>query len=459
MASQGNIVPLQERNTLPATTGPSAPPADPEPPTNARPIILVGLLFVLVMFGGLGTWAATAPLDSAVIAPGTIIVESNRKAIQHLEGGIVRDILVDEGDQVEAGDVLVRLDATRAAANEAVNRKSLNEALALEARLVAEKNDADSVTFPEDLKARAETDPDVAALLEDQRGQFQERKRSIEGQIAILKQRIQQYRQEIVGLEAQHQSGLRQRDIFKEELVGLRELYEKGYYPRTRILAMEREVANLEGTIGSTLADIARAEKGIGEADLQIIQTRQKFREEVVARLREVRNEIGQIREKLVVARDTLERIDIRAPLDGTVQNIQIHTQGGVIRPGDTIMEIVPLDDRLVIEGQVSPTDIDSVRPGLEAEVRLSALSMRKTPIILGEVTTVSQDRIVDERQNTAYFRMEVVVPDEELAKLGEQTLTAGMPAEVVVKIGERTVLDYIVKPLTDYFAKAMTEQ
>ncbi|MBB4285731.1 HlyD family type I secretion periplasmic adaptor subunit [Roseospira goensis] len=457
MSNQGNIVPLQERG-LPARTDAARPAADPDPPTNAKPVILLGLMVVLVMFGGLGTWAATAPLDSAVIAPGTVIVESNRKTIQHLEGGIVKEILVDEGDVVQAGDVLVRLDPTKAAAVEAVNRKSLNEAMALEARLVAEQRDAEDITFPEELLERAD-DPDVAEIIADQREQFRERKRSLDGQVAILRQRIQQFRQEIAGLEAQHDSKLRQRDIFREELVGLRELYEKGYYPRTRILAMEREVANLEGTIGSTLADIARAEKGIGEAELQIIQTRQKFREEVVAQLREVRNEIGQLREKVVVARDTLDRIDVRAPLAGTVQNLQVHTENGVIRPGDAIMEIVPLDDRLVIEGQVSPTDIDAVHPGLEAEVRLSALNMRTTPIILGEVTTVSRDRIVNERDNTAYFRIEVIVPDEELAKLGDQRLTAGMPADVVVKIGERTMLDYIVKPMTDYFAKAFTEQ
>jgi len=457
MSNQGNIVPLQDRG-LPARTGPATPPSEPEPPTNPRPIILMGLLVVLVMFGGLGTWAATAPLDSAVIAPGTVIVESNRKTIQHLEGGIVDEILVDEGDVVQPGDILVRLDATRAGAEAAVTRKNLDEALALEARLTAENQRAERVTFPEVLTSRAD-DPDVAAAMAGQREQFLERKRSLDGQIAILNQRIQQFSQEIEGLRAQHDSKLRQHEIFKEELVGLRELYEKGYYPRTRILAMEREVADLEGTIGSTLAEIARAEKGIGEAELQIIQTRQKFREEVVAQLREVRNEIGQLREKLVVTQDTLDRIDIRAPLAGTVQNMQVHTQGGVIRAGDPIMEIVPLDDRLVIEGQVSPVDIDAVHPGLEAEVRLSALKLRSTPIILGEVTTVSRDRIVDERRETAYFRIEVVVPDEELAKLGEQSLSAGMPADIVVKIGERTMLDYIVKPITDYFAKAFTEQ
>lgn len=458
MSSQANIVPLQERGGLPARYTPPPQPEEPGPPTDARPIILLGILVVLVMFGGLGTWAATAPLDSAIIAPGTVIVESNRKAIQHLEGGIVSEILVEEGDVVQAGDVLLRLDATKASANAALYQKNMDELVALEARLLAEQSDADTIDFPDDLRSKV-SDPDVRDLMENQTEQFVERRRSLEGQIAILEQRISQYQQEITGLKAQHDSQLRQLEIFKDELVGLRELFEKGYYPRTRILAMEREVAGLEGTIGATVADIARAEKGIGETNLQIIQTKQKFREEVVAQLRETRNEMGQVREKLVVAEDTLQRVDIRSPLAGTVQNIKVHTEGGVIRPGDTLMEVVPTDDRLVIEGQVSPIDIDAVHAGLQAEVRLSALSMRSTPIILGTVTTVSSDRIVNERENTAYFRIQVVVPDEELAKLGDQTLSAGMPAEVVVKIGERTMLDYIVKPMTDYFAKAFTEQ
>jgi HlyD family secretion protein/epimerase transport system membrane fusion protein len=459
MSSQANIVPLQDRG-LPARPGQSAPmEEEPGPPTNSRAVILLGLLVILVMFGGLGTWAATAPLDSAIIAPGTVIVESNRKSIQHLEGGIVADILVDEGDVVQAGDVLLRLDATKAAANESLYRKTLHETLALEARLVAEQTGAESIAFPDELIQNADQ-PEVAELIGNQREQFLERRRSLEGQIAILEQRIQQFRQEITGLRAQHDSQVQQLEIYNEELVGLRELFEKGYYPRTRILAMEREVAALEGTIGSTIAQIARAEKGIGETELQIIQTRQKFREEVVSKLRETRNEKGQIREKLVVAEDTLSRVDIRSPLAGSVQNIQVHTEGGVVRPGDTLMEIVPLDDRLVIEAKVSPTDIDSVHVGQEAEVRLTALSMRSTPIILGRVTTVSSDRIISEKDNVAYFRIQVVVPDEELARLSDdQTLSAGMPADVVVKIGERTMLDYIVKPMTDYFAKAFTEQ
>jgi len=441
-----------------ARSAPIPPAEERGPPTNPRPVALLGLLVIAVMFGGLGTWAATAPLDSAVIAPGTIIVEGNRKTIQHLEGGIVDEILVDEGDIVQAGDVLLRLNSTKASANASLYRKTLHETLALEARLLAEQAGADSISFPDELIA-AVGDPEVQDLIDNQTEQFIERRRSLDGRIAILKQRISQYQQEIVGLKAQHASLLRQLEIYNDELVGLRDLFEKGNYPRTRILAMEREVAALEGTVGSTIADIARAEKGIGETKLQIIQNRQEFREDVVGRLRETRNEMGQVREKLVVAEDTLARIDIRSPLAGSVQSIEVHTEGGVVRPGDTLMEVVPLDDRLVIEGQISPTDIDAVHVGLKAEVRLSALSMRSTPIILGTVTSVSSDRLVDERENKAYFRIQVEVPDEELEKLGDQTLTAGMPAEVVIKVGERTMLDYIIKPMTDYLAKAFTEQ
>ncbi|MQX37301.1 HlyD family type I secretion periplasmic adaptor subunit [Roseospira navarrensis] len=462
MASQGSIVPRQQ-GAVPAPYDPQAASGsqdEPGPPTRTGPIILLGLLVVVVMFGGLGTWAATAPLDSAIIAPGTVVVESKRQTIQHLEGGIVAEILVDEGDVVSAGDVLVRLDATQAAANAALNRKALNELRALEARLLAEQANRETVDFPEDLMAEAATDPEVAELIENQREQFRERRRSLDGQVAILRERISQFRQEIEGMEAQHAAQVRQLEIFQEELVGLRELFEKGFFPRTEVLAIEREVAALEGSVGATVADIARSGKGIGETELQIIQTRQQFREEVVAELRQTRNEMGQVREKLVVARDTLARVEIRSPLDGTVQNIQVHTQGGVIRAGDTLMEVVPLNDRLLIEGEVSPMDVDAVHAGLEAEVRLSALSSRTTPIIMGRVITVSSDRLVNERDDSSYFRIHVEVPDEELAKLeGSNRMSPGMPAEIVVKTGERTMLEYMLKPLTDFFSRAFTEQ
>lgn len=443
----------------PGQTSAATSETEPRPVTDARPVILFGLLLMALLLGGLGTWAATAPLDSAIVAPGTVIVESNRKTIQHLEGGIVEAIMVDEGQAVQAGDVLVHLDRTRTAAVQALTRRKLDEALALRARLDAEQRGLDDITFPDELLRRAEDQPTVRAILDGQRQQFIERRRSVEGQIDILEKRINQLEDEIAGMAAKLDAQSRQRAIFEEELVGLRELFEKGYYPRSRVLALEREVAELDGAIGTTRASIARAEKSIGEAELRIIQTRQEFREKVLDADTTVQNTIEELREQLVVARDSLDRGTVRAPLDGTVQNLQVHTTGGVIRPGEVIMELVPRDDRLVIEARVSPTDIDMVRPNMEAEVRLTALNLRRTPIILGRVASISPDRIVDTETEDVYFRAEIVVPDSELEKLEDRTLSPGMPADVIVKTGERTVIDYLIKPLTDYFAAAMTEQ
>jgi HlyD family secretion protein/epimerase transport system membrane fusion protein len=434
-------------------------PAASNPPINIGWLLAIGFSLVVVMFGGLGYWSMTAPLDSAVVAPGTIVVESNRKIIQHLEGGIVTEILVDEGDRVDAGDVLLRLDPTQPAASRSVVRRQLDEALVLSARLDAEYSGADMINIPESLKARLPADPNLRAIIEGQHEQFEERRRSLQGQVDILRQRIEQLQQEISGLQAQHDAQLKQREIYNEELVGLRELFDKGYYPRTRVLSLEREVANLEGEIGQTVSAIARSMKGIGEAELQIIQIRQQFREQIVEQRRDVHQEISSLREKLLVAEDSLDRLIIRAPLSGTVQELKVHTVGGVIRPGEPIMELVPSDDRLVVEAKIAPNDIEVVHLGMEAEVRLTALNLRTTPIILGIITAISRDRIVDPQQDLTYFRGEVVVPEEELDKIEENSLVAGMPADVVIRTGERTVMGYLVKPLTDYLARAFLEE
>lgn len=432
----------------------------PEPPSNPRLPILVGALIIFLAFGGLGTWAAVAPLSSAVVAPGTVMVESNRKEVQHFEGGIVEEILVREGDQVKMGQVLVRLKPTQAKATAAMVSNQYRNFQAMEARLIAERDGDEIVRFPPDLLAVAETDPEIREFVDGQLSQFEERRKSLEGQIGLLESRIAQLRQEIEGLKVQKASKERQVNLYNEELVGLRELYEKGWYSRTRILAMERELARLEGEIGGDVSNMARAEKGIGEAELQIIQTRQKFREEVVSQLRDVQAQLADLRERSTVATDILERTAIRAPQDGVVQNLKLHTTGGVVRPGDVLMEIVPSDDKLIIEAQVSPLDIDNVRTGQMAEVQFSAFKSRNLPVIEGEVILVSPDRLVDERQNQAYYAARVRVPEKELHKLGDKhRLQAGMPATVLIQTGERTVLDYFLKPLEDAMTRAMVEE
>ncbi|MBB4267069.1 HlyD family type I secretion periplasmic adaptor subunit [Roseospira visakhapatnamensis] len=457
-----------ESTTLPAKTRPGTVPvrwtegmrAVPVASGDSRKTILAGWLVVLAAFGGLGGWAATAPLAAAVVAPGTIVVESNRKSVQHLEGGIVEEILVREGDTVRRGDVLVRLEPTQAMASAAVVTNQFETHQALEARLIAERDGRDTIVFPEDLRVTASVNAEVRAILDAQRQQFEERRKSVEGQISILEKRVDQNREEIEGLEVQRTSKRRQLEIFKDELVGLRELFEQGHAPRTRILAMQREMARLEGEIGADTASIARAQQAIGEAELQMIQTHQQFREDVVGQLREVQTQLSELRERSTVATDILSRTDIRAPREGIVQNLMVHTIGGVVRPGETLMEIVPEEDRLIIEAQVSPRDVDNVSPGMETEVRFSAFTSRNLPIIDGSLVQVSPDRIVDEHNpNNVYYEARVEVSDEELAKLGTLKLRAGMPAEVMIKTGERTVLNYFLKPLEDAMFRGMTEE
>lgn len=459
-AAAGGVPTTEDQKSRPIAVPTPPELADIAPPSvDMRWPIIAGLLVILLAFGGVGSWAAFAPLQSAVVAPGTVVVESSSKSVQHLEGGIVKEVLVRDGDLVEAGQILVRLQEVQAQASSSVVSNQLAAAQALEARLVAERDDLPEVVFPEDLLARAEVDPEVAEIVVAQRRQFDERRKSIEGQVNILSARIGQSLQEIEGLKVQKASKERQVAIFAEELKGLRELFEKGYTPRTRILAMEREVASLEGDIGAAVSGIARAQKSIGEANLQIEQTRQRFREEVVGQLREVQVQLSDLREKLTVASDVLERTVIQAPQTGFVQKLSVHTVGGVIRPGEELMQIVPQDGRLVIEAHLSPMDIDQVQVGHSAEARFSAFHTQEIPTIQGVVTVVSADRLTDERTGVPYYLSRIEVSDEELAKIGDRRLIPGMPADVVITTGERTALDYFLKPIEQFSMRAMKEE
>ncbi len=436
----------------------AAAPVPAAAPSDARRPIAAGLAIVAAAFGGFGLWALLAPLDSAVVAPGVVAVESSRKAVQHREGGIVAEILVREGQEVAAGAVLVRLDATEARARVAALRARLDAALTQQARLAAERDDAKSIVFAEELHTRAATDARLASLMTGEERQFAERRQSLAGQVRILEQRIAQLREEIAGLASLVLANERQTALMEDELVGLRELYEKGYYPRTRILAMERELARLAGERGSNIAAIARAENAIGESRMQILQLRQGRQEDVVAQLREVAAQINENEEHFLVAADMLRRTEIVAPQAGRVQGVKVHTVGGVVAPQAELMQIVPLDDRLVVEARVNPADIDNVGVGQEAQVRLTAFSVRTTPVIEGRVATLSADRMIDERTSQPYYLARIEVPEEELRKLSDRPLQAGMPADVIIATGSRTLFQYLVKPLSDGIATGLRE-
>ncbi len=429
------------------------------PSSSVKNVVLFGILVVLTIFVGLGIWSATAPLARAVSAAAILIVKSERKSIQHFEGGIVASLNVTEGQQVEKGDLLVALDPLQATASVARHIGQLNQALAKEARLESELADRESIDFSGPILDRINSDRSILEIVETEQRHFIARRETLHTHIAILKERIDQLGSEIKGLEIQRESRLEQYKIFEEEIVGLRELNAKGYYPKSKLLAVERAMAELRGAAGHDLAEISRAKSSRREADNQIVNLRQRYREEVVKELADIQIEITDLNERLVVASDVLERVEIKAPRPGIIQGIKVHTVGGVVKPGEILMQIAPQDEELIVSARVTPMDIDSVAIGQVAEIRLTALNVRTTPAIYGRVLSMSGDSLNDEVTGEPYFMTRIEIPVEEKDKLSNVKLTAGMPADVLIQTGERTALDYILKPMTDAFARGLNEE
>jgi HlyD family secretion protein/epimerase transport system membrane fusion protein len=428
-------------------------------------IVLIGLGMILLAFGGLGIWAATAPLDSASRAPGTVTVESNRKIVNHLDGGVVERIAVEEGDRVREGELLIQLDPTETQARRNSVRHQLDSALARRARLIAERDGLPAISFPAELTERRDESATVLEAIEGERRQFRERRQSVQGRISVQEEKIEQLRDEIAGLRAERSSAERQVEILRSELVDLRKLSDKGFFPKSRILQRERELARLEGQIGSITARMAGSRKSISEARLQIEQIRQEFNEKVVTELRKVEDQIAKLREELTITTAKLKRTSITAPQSGVIHDLRVNTIGAAIQPGKPLMNVIPVEDKLIVEAEVQPRDIDIVSEGQTAKVRMTALQTRTTPVLTGRVVRVSADRITRENsaagssQSRSFYKARVEIGPEELKKLGGQKLQNGMPAEVMINTGERTVLDYIVKPLTDAMARGFIEK
>jgi HlyD family type I secretion membrane fusion protein len=409
-----------------------------------------------VFFVGFGGWAATAPIESAAIAPGTVSVESNRKTIQHLEGGIVREILVRDGDAVTAGQVLMRLDETQPGATLDILNARYDVAGAEFSRLAAERDGLKETIFPDWLTARR-TDPAVATILENQRNIFAARRDAVTSQTAILQQRIAQLEEEIRGVEGRIAASARQSALIADELAGVRTLYEKGLMQKPRLLELERRAAEIDGTLASDRAAIARARQQIGEARLRISELRTTQVNEAAARIGELQGELLDLTERIRAATDVRGRTEIRAPQDGTVVGLSVHTPGGVIAPGERLLDIVPSGDRLIVEARVDPQDIDIVRAGLEARVRFTAFTQRNLVPVPGTVSWVSADHIADERTGTAYFLARIALAEDDPA-LGGNKLYPGMSAEVLIVTGSRTALEYMLQPLTDTLRRAFRE-
>lgn len=437
-------------------------PIAPVPPVPARPpiagTVLAGAAAAALFLGGFGLWAATAPLDSAAVAEGSVVVEGRRKTVQHLEGGIVGEILVAEGSRVRPGDPLVRLDATQARSVLEGLRSRRDELSAREARLRAELDRAGAIAFPAELLDRPD-EPRVAALLAGQRELFAARRDSLGGQINILEQRKAQLDAEVAALRAQIAGGDRQLGHLGQEAEDVRGLVAKGLERKPRLLALEREIARLEASRGEQEALIARALQRRGEADLQIIDLRNRRNEEAAGELREVQAELAELSERLRAAADVLARSTVVAPTAGVVVDLRVHTEGGVVGPGEPILDIVPADEPLLIEAKVRPLDIDSVRVGLPAEVRLTAFKRRTTPTLSGDVVHVSADSLADPHTGAASYVAHVAIDRGELEAAGGLELHPGMPAEVMIVTGRRTALDYLLAPIEESFARAFREE
>ena len=413
---------------------------------------------VLLVFGGFGAWAAMAPLDSAAVAPARIAVEGDRKPVQHLEGGIVRDILVKDADRVSEGQVLFRLDATSAKANADVLTRQLDGFLAQEARLLAEREGRSTIAFPPALMARAGR-PEIQLIMTEQDRLLSERQRGFENQISLLDARIDQTQKDIEGRNRRLASLRTQLSSLKAEMESVLPLVEKGFFPRNRFRTLEREASRLEGEIGGLEGDLAKLDDVIAEARLQIRQTRQRNLETQTQSLGEVRAKIAELTERRDVAEAVLSRIDIRAPRDGIVLNVTVKTPGAVIGPGATLAEVVPPMQRLTLTARVSPLNIQSVSPGQKAEIRFPAFSSRKPDPIFGRVETVSADAVEDPRTRETFYQVKVAVDSGSVPEDMANQLVPGMPADVLIITGERTMLAYILGPLRDKLARAMRDQ
>ncbi|WP_428833856.1 HlyD family type I secretion periplasmic adaptor subunit [Methylorubrum populi] len=408
---------------------------------------------------GVGGWATFTDISAAVIAPGQLVVETDVKKVQHPTGGVVGELLAREGQRVAAGDVLIRLDETQTRANLDIVLKAMDELSARRARDEAERDGLKTITFPPDLVARIDTDPTVARLIDGESRLLAARVAGREGQKAQLRERVDQLRQEIAGLTKQAAAKDREINLIGHELTGVRDLYAKNLVPLSRVTALERDAARLEGERGQLVASTASARGKIAETELQILQIDGEMRTEVGKDLAEIRGKWSELREKRVAAEDQLKRVELRAPQDGFVHQMSVHTVGGLVVPSEPAMLIVPASDQLLVEVRVQPQDIDNVRVGQKAVLRFPAFNTRTTPEIDGEVVRVSADVTQDPKTGQSYYTARIRIREDQKDRLKGLRLVPGMPVESFTQIGERSVLSYLTKPLTDQIAKAWKER
>lgn len=426
----------------------------PDPFRDIRRTAYAGLAILAVAISTAGVWAATAPLASAVIAPAQIVVDSNVRRIQHPTGGVVAEILVNDGDRVRAGDVLVRLDETMTRANLALIENQLNQFWTRRARLRAEQDGRDAFVIPGELADRIEL-PAIAEIVAGETSLLLRRREAVSGQQSQLRERTSQIGEEIHGLAAQIESKREQIRLIQRELEGVRQLFEKNLIPYARLTTLEREAARLIGEEGQLIAETARAKGRITETELQTLQVVQDQRREIATELREVEIKIADLSERRIAAVDQLARVMLRAPQDGMVHQKTIHTVGGVITAGEQLMLIVPEKDSLVVEARVDPQMIDRLRLGQSAKLRFTAFDSAVTPDLNGRLTRIAADLTKDPQSGVSYYVARIALVDGELAKLGQKVLVPGMPVEAYIQNGSRTAFAYLRKPIEDQLARS----
>lgn len=424
-------------------------------PASDRSARLIGFLIVFVTFGLFGTWATFAPLDSAALAPGVVTVQSYRKTVQHLEGGIVKELHARDGDVVAAGDPLIVLDDTQVRAEYGMTRSQLVAAQAMEARLRAERDDAERIDFSRMLEV------DSLRAVEAQEGEtqvFNARRGSRLGETSVLEKRIGQLREQISGLQSMVATKRNLETSYQDEIRELTELLAEGFVDKQRLLEQQRRLDMLRAEVADHQSEVTKTKLQISETELQIVQLKKDFSTDVVGHLAEVQTKLFDLQERMAALEDRLSRIVIRAPEDGMILGMKVHTIGGVVSPATPLLDIVPSVSDLIVEAQVSPIDIDRVAVGKEADIRFSAFNSSTTPVIKGVVQQVSADRLINEETGMPYYLARVVLTEVGAQTLGSLKLQPGMPAEVLINTGNRTMLQYLMQPATDAFARSLIE-
>lgn len=420
----------------------------------------LGWWIVIVGVFGFFLWGFLAPLDKGVPLSGSVAKETNRKAVQHLVGGTIDEILVREGDSVKAGQVLVRMNAVQAKAQSEITRAQYYSARAMEARLIAERDGKDAVTFPKALES-ARKDPRVAADVSLQNQLFASRRDVLRSELAGIDESIAGLKLQVAGTEASRDSKKEQIEILKEQLGNMRDLAKEGYVARSRLLDLERTYSQVNGALAEDVGNIGRARRQVAELGVKRVQRTQEFQKEVRSQLADVQKEAGALGSRLTAESFVLANVEVKAPVDGVVVGMNVFTPGGVVAPGFRMMDVVPMADALVVEGQLPVNLVDKVHSGLPVEFIFSAFNTSTTPHIPGVVVTVGADRLLDEKSGMPYYKVLAKVTPEGLKLLTTKNLAVrpGMPVELFVKTGERTMMNYLLKPLFDRAETSLTEE